>query len=390
MLRTSILTAAELFDPALRGDWEALVRASSSATPFQTPQWQEAWARHYLGRREIRAFEVREGDDLVALYALVKSTGPWRTIRPLGIGPSDYLHPLTMDGYESAGGVIWVALREQEDCDLIDLHQIREDKPNPFGDRLGTLMPKGDEDPIAMGDGLVGFPGISRIVVNGTPVQWSAQGTCLVLDLPKTYDDFLAMLGKSLRYDVRRLDKTLFTSGRAVVKVAGHDDVERAMDILFDQHKRRWRKRWQPGAFTTRAQRFHREWAAQAIQQGWLRLGVLELDGQPIGAIYGMSLGDTTYFYQAGFDPEYSSVSPGTLLVAATVRQATEEGKTKFDFMRGDEGYKRRWKPQHAYTNYRLILPTNSGRGRLGAKWNVKAGKIEQRIRRRLEGHGPA
>ena len=67
----------------------------------------------------------------------------------------------------------------------------------------------------------------------------------------------------------------------------------------------------------------------------------------------------TTYYYQAGFDPNNGSISPGTFLVAHTIRKAIEEGSKHFDFMRGDEPYKRRWKPQHVHRNLRLIASAN-------------------------------
>jgi len=356
MLRTRILSAAELFEPRLREDWTHLVQIASAATPFQTPEWQETWAKHYLGAKKLRAIEIREGEDLVGLYPLVRTRGPWRALRPAGIGPSDYLHPLVADEVtKSVVPLIREALLDQKDADLVDLHQLRSDKP------LADCTPEG-----------------------GVTIP---QATCLTLDLPGTYDGYLGMLGKSLRYDVRKLDKTLFTTGKAHIQYATAEDVSQGMDVLFDQHKRRWRKRWQPGAFTAKGQRFHHEWASLAIKKGWLRLGVLHYKSKPIGAIYAMALGNTTYFYQAGMDPEFSSVSPGTLLVANTIRQSIEEGRLRFDFMRGDEGYKRRWKPQHALENRRLLVPTRGGVGRLGAKWNLKASEIEAKVRAKLERH---
>jgi CelD/BcsL family acetyltransferase involved in cellulose biosynthesis len=101
-----------------------------------------------------------------------------------------------------------------------------------------------------------------------------------------------------------------------------------------------------------------------------------------------MTLGSTVYFYQAGFDPEHSSISPGTLLVAGTIRRAIEEGKTTFDFLRGDEPYKRRWKPQREYKNRRKIMAAKGIQGALGAKWNRMGSEIEAKIRARLEGKG--
>ncbi|MGV3614536.1 MAG: GNAT family N-acetyltransferase [Fimbriimonas sp.] len=354
MLRTGVLNGAEAFE-ALRAPWEALVRESASATPFQTFAWQSTWWRHYGGLREARFFTVHEGDDLVGLMPLVRTRGPWRTVRPMGVGPSDYLHPLTRPEHEERVSKLLIdTLQVSRDVDLIDLHQVRETR------------------------GLAAVAPGTRVV----------QATCLVLDLPDTYDAYLGMLGKSLRYDVRKLDKSLFKEGRAKIRMATAEDVHASLDVLFDLHRKRWKERHLPGAFLGKGMAFHHEWAERAVREGWLRLGVLELDGTPIGAIYAMAVGDTAYFYQAGFDPAQGAVSPGTLLVADAIRRSIEEGRRHFDFMRGDEGYKRRWKPQRELRNLRFVLPAGGLLGRMGSRWNLAGFRLETRIRARLEGKG--
>lgn len=339
---------------ARRDEWRALVPACRSATPFQTPEWVEIWAKHYLGRREPRTLFGFEGNDLMLVYPLMAGVGPWRTLRPMGIGPSDYLHPLIAPGSESATNELAAFLSDLPGFDIVDLQQIRSDR--------AAARPQG-----------------------ATCIE---QARCLVLDLPDTYDQFLATLGKSLRFDVRKLGKEPFASGNARISTATVDSVGDGLSILFEQHRKRWRKRGLPGVFFGRAARFHQQWAHVASKNGWLRLQVLEVQGVPIGALYGMALGETTYFYQCGFDPAYSTMSPGTLLVGDTIRQAIEEGRRTFDFLRGDEPYKRRWKPQSEYPNQRFILPGAGLRGRIGLSWNDRMSRIEQRLRARFEGKG--
>ncbi len=340
----------------LETDWKELVGCSATATPFQTYEWMSTWWRHFGTLKEPRAIAIYEGDDLVGLYPTVRSRGAWRTLRPMGMGPSDYLHPLTRTGYEAAvNRAVTEHLRELKDVDLIDLHQIRDDWAC-VGPSLG-----------------------------GVRVE---QATCLVLDLPNTYDAYLATLGKSLRYDVKRLDKTLFKDGKACIEPVLPGETQTGFDYLFELHKARWKKRHLPGAFMASSMRFHREWAELAQKQGWLWLSILRLQDCPIGAIYAMNLGSTTYYYQAGFDPDQGAVSPGTLLVASTIRRSIDEGMQKFDFLRGDEGYKRRWKPQREHKNFRTISPGEGALGRLGSKWNAMGFKVECRIRARLEGRG--
>ena len=223
-----------------------------------------------------------------------------------------------------------------------------------------------------------------RLSLGAQDVFWENKGAYTGEIGPAALRD----IGKSLRYDVRKLDKSLFGTGRAVIETVPHDMIDHGMNVLFEQHKLRWRKRGLPGAFLGKSIRFHKEWAETASRNGWLRLSVLKLDGEPIGAIYAMALGETTYYYQAGFDPAKGSVSPGTLLVAYTIRRAIEEGASHFDFMRGDEPYKRRWKPNHAYRNLRLIASANGFLGNVGSSWNQAGSRVEGRLRARLEGRG--
>ena len=350
----NVLTGAGLFEE-LKGPWRDLASHSPNASPFQTLEWNQIWWRHFGGFRQAHAVAVFEGDDLVGLMPLMRTRGPWRTLRPMGLGPSDYLHPLALDGYEEGvTHAILESIGSAKQVDLVDLHQVRETR---------SLA--------------ASFEGIVL-----------EQATCLVLDLPKTFDAYLGTIGKSLRYDVRKLDKSLFGTGRAVIETVPHDMIDHGMNVLFEQHKLRWRKRGLPGAFLGKSIRFHKEWAETASRNGWLRLSVLKLDGEPIGAIYAMALGETTYYYQAGFDPAKGSVSPGTLLVAYTIRRAIEEGASHFDFMRGDEPYKRRWKPNHAYRNLRLIASANGFLGNVGSSWNQAGSRVEGRLRARLEGRG--
>ena len=291
----------------------------------------------------------------------VRSAGGWRTLRPMGCGPSDYLQPLAEpERVSEVCSELVEFLGSQSDVDLVDWHQLRSTHPfaQVWADRGRT----------AETVGMSSFP----------------QATCLVLDLPDSFDVYRKQLSKSLRYDVGRLDRH---PDRFVVRQARGDEIGPALGVFFDTHAKRWRQRGLPGAFVgRRTRRFHVEWAAAADRQDLLRLSVLEIDGEAVGAVYAMRTGATTFFYQSGFDPRHRSVSPGSLLVAAAIRRAVDDGCRAFDFLRGDEPYKRRWGPQRAVANLRILAPTSGTLGRLGRSVNEFGFAIERRIRSRLEG----
>ena len=52
--------------------------------------------------------------------------------------------------------------------------------------------------------------------------------------------------------------------------------------------------------------------------------------------------GVTTYLYNSGYDPAYSHLAVGLISKAHAIRDSIERGLTRFDFLRGEEDYKRR------------------------------------------------
>ena len=338
--------------PSLLDEWRGLLGDSDHATPFQTPAWVTTWWKHFGKTKKPHWIEVREGSDLVGLYPLYLSNGPWRALRAIGTGQSDYLHPLSRQGYANkVRDVIVEHAKQESQADLLDLHQLREDV---------ISMPESAE-----------------------------QAVCLTLDLPDSYDSYLKTLSKSLRYDCRRMDRSEVNESKAELRIIEADEARWGVRVLLDLHGKRWRKRGLPGAFATRQLRdFHMDAADALAHDGHLKMGVLKVDDRPAGAIYAMQTGKTRFFYQCGFEPEQKALSPGTLLVAHSIRSAIDEGCTQFDFLRGDEPYKRRWKPQHENRNLRYILPLNTGLGAIGKAYNDAGSRVEAKIRAKLEGRG--
>ena len=52
---------------------------------------------------------------------------------------------------------------------------------------------------------------------------------------------------------------------------------------------------------------------------------------------------DGYLYYNAGVDPDARELSPGVLMVYAYVARALASGKSRLDFLRGDEPYKYHW-----------------------------------------------
>ena len=81
----------------------------------------------------------------------------------------------------------------------------------------------------------------------------------------------------------------------------------------------------------------------------------LTIDSRLVAVFYGFVDNQTVYYYAGGFDPEFASCSPGTLLIARAIELAGRRGMTQFDFMRGEEPYKHLWGARSVPTFERSI-----------------------------------
>jgi hypothetical protein len=75
-----------------------------------------------------------------------------------------------------------------------------------------------------------------------------------------------------------------------------------------------------------------------------LRLTVLWQGLRPVAVQYWVVANHTAQILKLAHDPQFDTLSPGTLLTAWTIaRLLDEEGVRELDFGRGDDGYKRLW-----------------------------------------------
>ncbi len=162
------------------------------------------------------------------------------------------------------------------------------------------------------------------------------------LTLPKTWEEYLGMVSKGHREKIRKADRNLFQTGRAVLRtVESCEQLDPAMDVLIDLHQKRRQMLGEPGCFASpRFMAFHREVARRLLLAGQLQLQLLELDGRTVAAEYQLASQGVTYKYQSGIDPQSLACKPGHLITVAIIKRAIEQGGRAVDFLRGDEPYK--------------------------------------------------
>ncbi|MGA2619119.1 MAG: GNAT family N-acetyltransferase [Thermoguttaceae bacterium] len=314
--------------------WDRL----AAGVPFCTWAWMSCWWEHFgpaagrggKGRRLTVLGVFDSADRMLALapWHVERSRTHGRVLRWLGSGEvcSDYLGLLCQPAAEEpvAEALADYLLGQADTGSGADL---------PW-DLLAVEGVEAGHLPTARLVEQLARRGC--LVHAGSPVNFWR------IDLPDSWEAYLAMLSRPHAKRLRHLDRAVFQTGRgAVHRVQSAGQLPQAIEILTRLHQRRWNARGRPGCFASASYaEFHRALMPKALAQGQLRLQWLELDGRPAAAEYHLAGGGITYAYQSGIDPERLAAQPGRLLSLATLRRTIEEGGRAFDFLRGDEPYK--------------------------------------------------
>lgn len=365
-----ITTWSEL--AALEQEWNAL----ADGMPFRGWDWLATWWKHYgsvaganrdqqhdpRGERQLYVLAVYTDADLCVHESARRLVGiaPWyldrtavkgNVLKWLGSGEVCTDHTSLVCGLghsDQVATAIADLLATSDDWDRLDLEAVD-------------------------GEDVIVRNLMAELESRDCLVSRQAADAFWALDLPSSWDDYLAGISKSHRKQLRQLERRVLESDRVRWhRVQSAADLDGAWNVLVDLHQRRRRSLGEPGCFASQVfHDFHREVAARLLERGQLRMSSMTLDGTPAAAEYHLADSAATYAYQGGVDPDRLEEEPGRLSTILYLRQAIEEGHQRLDFLRGDEPYKAHWRATpHATYDYRVIPNRRLARLR-GRVWSA-------------------
>jgi CelD/BcsL family acetyltransferase involved in cellulose biosynthesis len=177
-------------------------------------------------------------------------------------------------------------------------------------------------------------------VANGLAVDEGIEAVAPRLQLPSTWDGYLASLGKKDRHELRRKLRRLEDSaGKVELRLARtQPEVGESINEFLRLHtiSRQDKADFMSDGMAA----FFRRMASSMSHEGLVRLFMLEVDGKAVATVFCFDAGCCLYMYNSGYDPGYASLSVGLLSKALVVKWAIENGKESLDFLRGNEPYK--------------------------------------------------
>jgi CelD/BcsL family acetyltransferase involved in cellulose biosynthesis len=339
----------EFFDTldALREDWMRLAAASGNV--FATWEWNELWWRHYGGGRPLRVAvsKLDDGpiDAIVPLF--VWSRQPLRILRLIGHGHGDRLGPICDEDGQGAERVLRLAL-DAHPHDIFVGDWVASDRDWEREIR-GRVVRR------------TGYP-----ILRFPHDSWTA---------------FLAGQSQRFRKSARNLRNRLERKHDVSYRFADSTTLRHDLDAAFRLHDIRF-GRHSGCLFCGDHESFQREFASLALERGWLRLLLMELDGVPACFEYGFLFENAYFAYQGGRDPFWGRQSVGFLLELESIRRALEEGATEYRFLGGEEDYKYRFPTEDPGLQTIVAPATRLGSvaaAAVGAVWRLPGGKAALR-----------
>jgi CelD/BcsL family acetyltransferase involved in cellulose biosynthesis len=325
---------------ALRPEWNDLVHRGCCDTVFLTWEWQSTWWKHLgEGNLLLLGFRAEKDGRLIGIAPLFcTQTDDRKSILNLNgcRDVSDYLDLIIEVGQEDA---VYRALLDylEKDApawDLVDLCNIPQNS--------------------------LTFVRLSELAkARGYQTLIEIEDVCPIIELPPSWDDYLMMLDKKQRHEVRRkLRKADREAETRFLIIGPEHNLQAEMQDFVELHQRSTPEKDE--FMDPQMQRFFFEVAEVLQAKGWLQLAFVIMDGQKAASLLNFDYGDTILVYNSGYDPmQFRQLSPGIIVTARCIEHAISLGRSKFDFLRGDEVYKYRFGAQD--TEVRRLLIAQPG-----------------------------
>ncbi len=296
----------------IQTEWEELLSLSPVNTLYLTPQWQQIWWDTFGDGKEMAGFYVRNSGDVMAIASLARQGD---AVTFMG-GPEtfDYNDFLVRPGFEPTFFDQLLRCMEEKSFKTLTLCSLAENSPT-----LAYLPERARQE--------------------GYRVEVTEEDVAPGLALPSTWEDYLALLSKKDRHELRRKFRRL----ESVENWRWYClDDEEQVNARLDDFLRlmRMSDKEKDLYMTEQRESFFRRIAQLTSQMGLLKLFFLEMDGEPVATTLCFDYGSSRLLYNSGYNPEHAYFSVGLLLNALCLGDAIEQGKEYFDFLRGSEPYK--------------------------------------------------
>lgn len=154
----------------------------------------------------------------------------------------------------------------------------------------------------------------------------------------RSFEQIFAALPSRLKHTITRKSQQLNRSHRLKLTiVSAPDQVSQMIDSYRQIYARSWK---QPEPFPE----FVPGWMMESARQGWLRMGLAHIDGQPAAVQIWLVHQAKASIYKLAYDQQFAAYSIGSILTSHLLAHVIDiDQVSEVDFLNGDEHYKQDW-----------------------------------------------
>ncbi|QHO71900.1 hypothetical protein ACH79_03895 [Bradyrhizobium sp. CCBAU 051011] len=326
------ISRAAQFRVELVRDWQQAIARwhdINPSTPFQHPQWYDAWYRAFAGAEGVAPLiavvtDASTGEPAVLLPLIRCQQGRIATIEFADLNLTDYNAPIlgpTAPRDAKAARVLWrsllSALRRMPDAaDLVRLRKVPVDldgKPNPLA---------------LLGDG-------GACALNGNLVTTG-----------EDYDAWRYTLQKVVRTELQRSWRVFTRDPAASFAIV--TDSNEALRILATTEVQQSTRMQSLGRNyilnDETCAAFYRNLVRDGVGNGYAVVSVLRVGDEIVATLLGIRTGARYVMLRiSNAGEKWSNCSPGRLIIERTMAALHKDGVREFDFSVGNYAYKRRF-----------------------------------------------
>ncbi len=297
-------------------EWDSVLARSFRPSPFLSRHFLAPWAKTFADGRAKRIYRwVRNGEAGGFLFLSLR-----------------------------AGGTGWELLGGEQVADLLDAVVISGREEEFWYEFLSSSPDLLSPHPLLLPNLVEGSPSISCLprvcAALGYSFHMEEMDRSPYIPLPSSFGDYLAMLGRKERHElrrkIRRADETAPGWDFRVTRTP--EEFDRDFPSFLSLHRQSHADK---AAFMSeRMAGFFREVAERFLSAGRLRLAFLSSAGGDLASALQIEWDGALLLYNSGFDPKFRAASPGVVLLARCIEDAIGHGLREYDFLRGRERYK--------------------------------------------------
>jgi CelD/BcsL family acetyltransferase involved in cellulose biosynthesis len=292
--------------------WDKLRHCLKWSSIFILPAWLKVWWEAFGRDSELYLRTLWQREEIIGFAPLLVDKETASFIGSADV--CDYLDFVITPGRESDFFNVLLDDLREKGIEKLDLRPLR-----PNSTVLAQL--------------------VSIAQNRGYEVTCRPEDVSLELDLPTTWNEYLAILKAKQRHEVRRKLRRLWEAGNVEYHcVEVSREVEDYLDIFFKLFA--LSKDEKAGFMNPKMESFFRSLAKAMAEIGLLRLGVLQLDKVPAAMTMSFDYDGSHYLYNSAYDPQFGYLSVGLLCKVLCLKESIEKGRKKWNFLKGGEPYK--------------------------------------------------